>query len=251
MSFSIDVLGTGSDGNSIVIDNELMIDIGLNVEDMSAHLRRVSAVFVTHRHGDHLRTGAVNWLATKRPTFAENCLYLNEDSRNHVRDRAPKAWPRVAKAPVLTDSDDFVVRTRQGRQYRIETFPLVHDVENQGFVITNEQGESLIHITDTMTASPAPRRKYDYLLVEGNWDEDLVEDMIENGSPAQRDRALRNMRHLSVQAFETFVRKHSHPDSKVLQLHKSMELGSDSLMSARAGLDAFRENLDDEDMGVE
>lgn len=249
MSFDINVLGTGSDGNAIVIDDAIMIDVGLGVDAMSAHLRTVSAVLVTHRHGDHLRTGAINWLANKRPTFAENCLYLNEDSREHVRQRAPKAWKRVESAPVLPSAGgDFTIRCRKGREYRIETFPLVHDVENQGFVITNDQGHSLIHSTDTMTMKNAPRRVYDFLLVEGNWDEDRVSDMIDNGNRGERERALRNMRHLSVQDFDSFVRSHSHDTSRVIQLHKSMELGSDSVMSASAGLEAFKDNLDDEEL---
>ena len=54
MSYDINVLGTGSSGNAILIDDEILIDIGLGYRTIKDALHRASAIFVTHEHGDHL-----------------------------------------------------------------------------------------------------------------------------------------------------------------------------------------------------
>ena len=92
----------------------------------------------------------------------------------------------------------------------------------------------------------APNRVYDYLLIEGNWDEDKFMDAIQSDDPSERFRATHNLRHLSVQSMESFVRKHSHENSVALQLHESMEMGSKSLITMNNFTESHLKNdLDD------
>ncbi len=74
----------------------------------------------------------------------------------------------------------------------------------------------------------APHRKYDYLVVEGNYDEDKVVEASLSDDELTASRAQRNLRHLSVQSFENFVRAHSKENSVIYQLHESDTFGVSS-----------------------
>ena len=109
--------------------------------------------------------------------------------------------------------------------YRVETYPLYHDVENQGFVFTKNGQSTLIHATDTSTMKDAPQRQYDVILVEGNYDESKLIEYLQSEDRNTRYRAARNLRHLSIQAHENFVKSHSHPKTQSLMLHESYDFG--------------------------
>ena len=178
--FKVDIIGTGSTGNAVVIDDKLLIDCGLTFDKLGDKVMGIEHIFITHRHGDHIKVPTLSKIYKDRP------------------------W-------VL-----------------LETFKLYHDVPNQGFVITNEDGETLLFATDTNSMISAPRRKYDYLVVEGNYDEDKVVEASLSDDDITAMRAQRNLRHLSVQSFENFVRAHSKEDSVIYQLHESDTFGVSS-----------------------
>lgn len=234
MAYKIDVLGTGSSGNCILIDDEIIIDVGLGYRTLKDALHTCSAIFITHRHGDHLNPSALKQLLKKRPAIVQKRLFVNQSCLEHLHNRAPEVAKAIDPANVINgDHQHISVTGRNGVTYNVETYPLVHDVENQGFVIVNDNNERLIHATDTETMRYAPGGIYDYLLVEGNWDEEQYAERIASGDRDEVFRALRNIRHLSVQEFEKFVRLHSHDESIILQLHQSMELGSKSLIGRK------------------
>lgn len=239
MAYDINVLSTGSSGNSILIDNEIMIDIGLGYRTLKKEVHRASAIFVTHEHGDHLNMSALKGIINNRPAIVSRGLYLNESTKKKAQSKAANLASEIESTRRITSDDNWstVVHGRNGKTYTVESYPLAHDVENQGFIITNDEGETLIHATDTQTMKHAPNRIYDYLLIEGNWDEDKFIDAVMSDDPNERFRATHNLRHLSVQSMESFVRKHSHENSVALQLHQSMEMGSKSLLS----MDQFSE----------
>ena len=132
----------------------------------------------------------------------------------------------------MTGSSHFEFEAN-GNKYEVETYPLYHDVENQGFIFT-KNGKTLIHATDTATMKDAPKRKYDVILVEGNYDESKVIENLQSDVYELRRRASRNLRHLSIQAHENFVKAHSHEDTIAIMLHESYDYGlgiSDDLKS--------------------
>lgn len=233
MGFDVNVLGTGSSGNSIMIDDSIMIDAGLGYRTLKDYGARADAIMISHQHGDHINMSFVRRMIDSRPVFMRNKFFINESTRQHIRNKLSAEYSSaVDRITPINDESSFDVTAKSGQTYHVETYRLSHDVENQGFVITNGDGEKLIHATDTETMRFAPRDKYDTLLVEGNWDEDKFIEMVESEDRNENMRALRNLRHLSVQSFETFVRNNSHSESHILQLHASMELGSTSLIGS-------------------
>lgn len=245
MTFDIRVVGTGSSGNCVVIDNSLMIDAGLSVTDMKADLATVSAVFVTHQHGDHANPAMVNHLARHRPALLRSRVYMNTSTKTALQSKVPKHHDVLARCPVITGHDwETTVRVLNGRRYHVKAFTLVHNVENYGFVVTNEDGDTLIYATDTETMRHAPQQRYDYILVEGNWDEDKFSEMIGTHDIAIQQRALQNLRHLSVQKFEEFVRKYGHDETVSYQMHCSNDLGTRSLVGRQFTPETLKRRLE-------
>lgn len=282
MSFDINIIGTGSSGNCIVINDELVIDIGLSYSTLKGVLDNpnTAAIFVTHRHIDHLQPSNINQLRINRPWAIKYKLYTNANVLEKIRETKTLANFSVGNPDkqIIDEHSHFEIKTKN-HTYDIRTFKLVHDVPNQGFVIKNELGESLIYATDTETMEYAPNEKFDYILVEGNYDEDKVNedldfeynflrlfrqaedegelpdgyddlsdqevldlvatdlsefvDDLQNKVIALIDRANRNSRHLSVQEFEDFCRKHSKPTSIIYQLHESEGFGLRSDLSEK------------------
>lgn len=231
MSFTINVIGTGSAGNAVVIDNALMIDAGLPVRELKEHLATVSAVFVTHQHGDHIRPAVVNHLARHRPVLLQRRFFVNESTRTALQVSLPKQVHTLAGCPSI-DGHGWrtSITTPNGTSYGIEAFRLVHDVENYGFVVTRGDGHRLIYATDTETMRYAPPGPFDAILVEGNWDEDKFTEMIRSHDLHVQQRALQNLRHMSVQKFEEFVNRNGHADTVSYQMHVSDDLGSRALV---------------------
>lgn len=245
-AYDVNVLGTGSSGNCIVIDESFMIDCGLNFKVTKDYLSTVSAVFITHEHGDHLNIAALKNIAKTRPALIENRLFVNESTLKRLENKGGEFVAKMVSPKNIIDENWEREIKLGGREYHVRTYPLYHDVQNQGFVFTNDRNETLIHATDTQSMRDAPAGLYDFLLVEGNWDEDKTLEMMSSHDAGERFRALRNMRHLSVQAFERFVRSHSHENSKILQLHESMELGARSLINTDFTEEDLKDHLENE-----
>lgn len=221
--FKVEILGTGSTGNAVLIDDTIMIDCGLGVNKLLPYLQNVRHLFITHRHSDHLNISVLKNIAKKvSKSIIRFGLHVNSDCYNMIERKAPEIAEMIESERLTSHS--LLDLKIDGVEYKIETYPLYHDVENQGFVIT-KNGKTLIHATDTSTMKDAPNRQFDVILVEGNYDESKLIEYLKSDDREVRYRAARNLRHLSIQAHENFVKSHSHPDTISLMLHESYDFG--------------------------
>ena len=221
--FKVEILGTGSTGNAVLIDDTIMIDCGLGVNKLLPYLQNVRHLFITHRHSDHLNISVLKNIAKKvSESIIRFGLHVNSDCYNMIERKAPEIAEMIESERLTSHS--LLDLKIDGVEYKIETYPLYHDVENQGFVIT-KNGKTLIHATDTSTMKDAPNRQFDVILVEGNYDESKLIEYLKSDDREVRYRAARNLRHLSIQAHENFVKSHSHPETVSLMLHESYDFG--------------------------
>lgn len=231
MSFDINIISTGSVGNCFLIDGKIMIDCGLPYQPKDKNKPGTKQAFdvaelilVTHRHSDHLTPTVFKKLHKERPNRLARQLYVNQDVLDKIKSVKGMEDFEIPNDHILTENTKFEIDLN-GNHYEIESFALVHDVPNQGFVIRKNKTLSLIFATDTNSMEAAPREKYDYIVLEGNYDEDKVFDDMLSDDFDKRRRAVRNLRHFSVQQFEDFVLKNSHENTIVYQLHESGEYG--------------------------
>lgn len=221
--FEVQILGTGSTGNAVLIDDCILLDCGLGVKKLMPYLTNVRHLFITHRHGDHLNLAVLKNIAKKiSPSIIRHGLHVNSDCYQLICDKEPELAEMIETERLTTSSYlEFEVK---GTKYEVTTYPLYHDVENQGFVI-KKNGKTLIHATDTSTMRDAPKGQYDIILVEGNYDESKLIEYLQSDDRETRYRAARNLRHLSIQAHENFVKSHSHSETISVMLHESYDFG--------------------------
>lgn len=253
MAFDINIPITGSQGNMNIIDDHIVIDAGVTRKFfLEQPVDKITHIFISHEHGDHLSAPPLNWLAKNQPWVIRNGLYVNEGTLAKIEQKMPKVYDLFDHNHILTDNDDFEIETPRGT-YRVRTYPLDHNVMIQGFILENAEGDKLIHATDTTTMAYAPDEKFNYFLVEGNWDEERQGDALEESikefeeaieagdySATFHPRAIENWRHLSIQACQEFIRTHALPGAKAWQLHESgdygfkvdLGLGSDGLIES-------------------
>ena len=153
------IINSGSDGNCVIIDNILAIDMGVSFKKLSSYVPKIQMVLLTHRHGDHFNKKTIQRLAKERPMVRFGCCeWLLELLLELGIDRK-----RI---------DVFEI----GKKYNYEKFQIVpiklyHDVPNCGYRVFIGK-EKLIYCTDTYTLEGIKAIDYDYYLIEGNYEDE-------------------------------------------------------------------------------
>lgn len=225
--FSVNIVGTGSKGNMNIIDDVIAIDLGMPARDLKPYAHALELVVISHEHGDHTNMASLNYLYKNHPWIISHGLLVNEGTYRKIEAKLPAVADLIPDTNIIDGGHQRTVKTTSGT-YTLETYPLHHNVENQGFILTNEVGERLIHATDTNSMEDAPAGPYNYFLVEGNYDEDVVFEIL--GNPDKYDieqmmRASQNLRHLSNQQCHQFILSHAADNALAWQLHESDAFG--------------------------
>jgi phosphoribosyl 1,2-cyclic phosphodiesterase len=169
----ITILASGSSGNAALVRTEttsFLVDAGLSTRELTLRLatcgvepRDLSAILVTHEHGDHTK-GLAQW-SKKHATP----IYCNRQTAAVLRDKVTEfnGWK------IFESGSEFDLEGTS-----IRSFLIPHDaVEPVGFVIRRENHSfgfltDLGHATTLVTES---LRGVDALLIEANYDEQLLE----------------------------------------------------------------------------
>ena len=147
------VLSSGSKGNCYTLtDNNgrrLLLDVGIQykkiLDGIGYELLSVDGICVTHEHKDH-------------------SLSVNE-----FRIRGIPIYKPYADEP-----DAKLLKAYFGR-FRIQCFPLEHDVPCYGFLITHPEMGKLVYITDTAYCKYR-FKEVNHILVECNYDERMLSE---------------------------------------------------------------------------
>ena len=152
-----EIVNSGSDGNCLIINDFLAIDMGVSFKKLSPYVDKLEIVLLTHIHSDHFKKYTIKELAKRRPLVRFGCCewlleYLLElgIDRNRI--------------------DVFEI----GKKYYYSKFQLIpvklyHDVSNCGYrVFINNY--KLIYCTDTYTLEGIKAIDYDFYLIEGNYE---------------------------------------------------------------------------------
>lgn len=217
-----DILATGSSGNAVVINGEILIDCGVPMKKLreSGYIKSLKLVLLTHSHGDHFNPATVRALHQERPALRWGCCEWMV-----WEDREKRVPGPLLKAGV----DKRVIDVYDpGRAYAYVSFsfvpvPLVHDVPNCGYKINIGVGKKFIfYATDTSTLDHIEAKNYDYYLIEANHTKAEIEarigDKLARGEFAYEVRAARN--HLSQEQAREWLVQNAGPNSQYVFLHQ-------------------------------
>lgn len=216
-----DILATGSSGNAVVINGEILIDCGVPYKTLekSGYVKDLKLVLLTHRHSDHFNPKTAGRLHMERPALRWGCC----------------EWmvTPLLEAGIHPFAIDIVTPSEPGETSRaliynglaiIAPVPLIHDVPNCGWHIHRGK-ESLFYATDTSTLDHVEANGYDWYLLEANHTQAeinaRIEDKLSRGEFAYEVRAAQN--HLSQEQALDWLARNAGPNSRYVFLHQHRE----------------------------
>lgn len=182
-----EILGTGSSGNCFLINDELMIDIGLPYSKIKDRVKNIKYSLCTHQHGDH---------------FNKDCIrkvFVNHESIKFVCGQ----WLVDKLLKIGVDQNRIIVhdfgKVYELGEYKISPIIAYHDVENCGYRILHD-GKKHIHITDTVSLDGISAVGYDSASIECNHHYETALKIIEEAKDNDEFSHLKGAvnSHLSV-----------------------------------------------------
>lgn len=162
----IKIIGSGSSGNCIAIYNNIgeyiLLDVGLPYEDimkaLDHELDKCVCVLVSHNHKDHSKS------LDKFIKYGVHCFANDDVCNNHAGCSSLR-------------------NVREIGGFKIQTFGLKHNVENNAFVVDSD-GLRYLYVTDTIFV-PKIVRNVNYAIIEANYDDDYIVDNAVNNNFSQ------------------------------------------------------------------
>ncbi len=205
MRFS--VLGSGSAGNATILEcgsTRILIDAGLSAKQICARLealeidpKSISAILLTHEHGDHIR-GLKNFLKKQ-----SSPIYTTAETAHVVRESGVDN----AEWNTFEAGQEFVIN-----HLTVSSFAIQHDaVDPVGYVVSNGNFRfGLLSDAGYVTSSVKIHlKKLSALFVEANYDEELLE--LDTKRPwSIKQRIASRHGHLSNLQVEELIREISH-----------------------------------------
>ena len=210
------VVQTGSSGNCIILNEEIMVDCGLSYKKVEPYLKKIKVLLITHTHQDHLNIKTIIRIMKNKPKIkvvGNEEVYKKFDENNI----------RIIK---LGSEENFKYTNKKGYKVDVKPIILYHDVMNYGYRINiNDLLDDIkiFYATDTCTLKGIEAKNYDYYFVETNYCEDKIMEISkykkENDLFDDSQRVIDT--HLSRQEAEDFYIKNKKDSSEFIPLHKS------------------------------
>lgn len=216
------VLGSGSSGNGYILQNEheaLIIECGVNyrhaVEALHNDVGKVNGCLITHSHGDHAAfikqyAKSFNVYATKGTL--EEC-HVNVGTFHYC------AIPLFVEFKV----GNFIIKA----------FDTEHDTnESCGFIVYHEDFGNLLFLTDTHHVKYNFNFPLDYILMECNHTNELVDQSVENGIIPKKVGLRVKATHMSLQRGLNFLSGNNLQHTKaIILIHVSENNGNGAMFA--------------------
>ena len=210
------IISTGSQWNSVLIQNSILIDCGVPFSRLADDYKSLKLVLLTHIHGDHFNPATLHRLARERPTLRFACC----------------TWlcAPLVDAGVKANQID-AIRTDRWYTYkglcRIKAQETKHDVQNCCWHIELQQHpiDRLFYATDTNNLNGIKAKGYSLYLVEANYEEADIQDRIAekkiNGEFVYEKRVMRE--HLSKEKADDWLYSNMAANSEYVYMHCHQE----------------------------
>ena len=206
------IISSCSTGNATIIRDIILIDCGVTFKKLEKYYKQLKIVLLTHIHSDHFKKETIRKLAQERPTLRFACC----------------EWllqPLLECGVLRKNIDLLQIGTRYDyKLFKIVPIKLYHDVPQCGYRVLFDDYK-VIYMTDTRTVEGIVAKNYDLYLVEGNYEEEELEQRIkqkqEEGLYYYESR-VRNT-HLSKGQATDFLLNNMGENSKYVFMHEHVE----------------------------
>lgn len=206
------IISSCSTGNATIIRDIILIDCGVTFKKLEKYYKQLKIVLLTHIHLDHFKKETIKKLAQERPTLRFACC----------------EWllqPLLECGVLRKNIDVLQIGTRYDyKLFKIVPIKLYHDVPQCGYRVLFDDYK-VIYMTDTRTVEGIVAKNYDLYLVEGNYEEEELEQRIkqkqEEGLYYYESR-VRNT-HLSKGQATDFLLNNMGENSEYVFMHEHVE----------------------------
>lgn len=211
----ISILGTGSSGNSIYIEddnNKILIDAGFSgkklkekLESIDRKIEEVEALFISHEHSDHILSAGVLARKYKIP------IYICKESYEYCACKLGK---------IPTELINFIEEDNLFGNLKIKAIDVSHDaIRTLAFKIENEKGKKIGIATDVGKTNNLLKYNFNdvnLLVLESNYDF----NMLMNCSYPQdlKMRVKSNRGHLANEDSGKFISEIYHDNLSLVYL---------------------------------
>lgn len=214
-----EIIATGSTGNATVINRHILIDCGISFKKLKPYMRELNLVLLTHIHGDHFKPSTVRELHRQRPSLRFGCC-------SWMVEPLIDAGVDQRRIDVFEPGQSTYIYGEYDHRFGVRPFPLVHNVPNCGYVIT-EANESVFYATDTGNLDGIKAENLDLYLIEANHGEAeiqaRIEAKLEAGEMAYETAALEN--HLSREQALAWLSENMGESSRYVFMHQHVDRG--------------------------
>ena len=206
------IISSCSTGNATIIRDIILIDCGVTFKKLEKYYKQLKIVLLTHIHSDHFKKETIRKLAQERPTLRFACC----------------EWllqPLLECEVLRKNIDVLQIGTRYDyKLFKIVPIKLYHDVPQCGYRVLFDDYK-VIYMTDTRTVEGIVAKNYDLYLVEGNYEDEELEQRIkqkqEEGLYYYESR-VRNT-HLSKGQATDFLLNNMGENSEYVFMHEHVE----------------------------
>lgn len=229
------IISSGSVGNCVILDNSIMIDLGLPYAKVLRYLDDIEYLLLTHKHGDHFNLSAILSLVVDYPDIE---IIGSSDIINILIEYGIKTLHVVG--------DEWL----NFGTYKFKSFDLKHDVNNIGYkIVKNTLTEDMyldtyrvFYATDTRDLFEVEAIDFDLYMIEFNHSEPLIKHNVIgerlNGY-SYSNKAQYN--HQSNERAITWLRRNNGANALVVPLHIST--ANNSLEAIKVSLKGFNYDL--------
>lgn len=206
------IISSCSTGNATIVKDIVLIDCGVTFKRLEKYYKKLKLVLLTHIHSDHFKKETIKRLAKERPTLRFACC---EWLLKHLLECGVKRKN--------IDILDIGIKYDY-KLLKIVPIKLYHDVPQCGYRILFD-GYKVIYMTDTRTIEGISAKDYNLYLIEGNYDEEEIEERIKekqrNCEYVYEFRAKNS--HLSIQQASEFLLNNMGENSEYVFMHQHIE----------------------------
>lgn len=206
------IIASCSTGNAVIIRDIILIDCGVSFKRLQKYYKKIKIVLLTHIHSDHFKKETIRKLAQERPTLRFACCeWLLE--------------PLLECGINIRNIDVLQIGTKYDyRLFKIVPIKLYHDVPQCGYRVLFDDYK-VIYATDTRTLEGISAKNYDLYLIEGNYEDEELEERIKRKQQVQQYCYEYRARytHLSKGQATDFLIKNMGDRSEYVFMHKHVE----------------------------
>ncbi len=206
------IISSCSTGNATIIKDIILIDCGVTFKKLEKYYKKLKIVLLTHIHGDHFKKETIKRLAQERPTLRFACCeWLLE--------------PLLECGVSRKNIDILQIGTKYDyKVFKIIPIKLYHDVPQCGYRVLFDDYK-VIYMTDTRTVEGISAKNYDLYLIEGNYEDEELEERIRRKQQEQKYCYEYRARytHLSKGQASDFLLKNMGGNSEYVFMHEHIE----------------------------